>query len=209
MKDSNIIIFFMLPLLCIFCSGMAGAEPSIVSGGSLQDMYIEGTYYGRQNITFSLSAAKDNFVKTYSNGVVIIGEKEKGDVIYHFIDTNKRLITKISQGNLYRMGEFANWDNMVGLISLTPGAKPAQGESFDEQNECTFYNAGHEGKVRVCMNDLLHVPVYIEQNGVVVERTTRMEAHKSCPAAADLLRRYLEEKYRYVDADDDISTDAD
>lgn len=200
----------MISLLCIFFYGStAGAEPSVVSFGIPHNVYIEGTYYGRQEIRFSLSVGQDDFVKTYSNGIVILGKKEKGEAVYHFIDKNKKLITKVSQENLYRIGEFINWNSMVGLMNIKPGTQLVKEKVFDDKNACTLYQTEGEGKVRVCMNDSYHVPVFIEQNGVVVERTTRMEAHRAFLDGADLLDKYLREKYRYVDADDDISPDTD
>jgi len=200
----------VISLLCIFSYGSsAEAEPSIVSFGIPHDVYIEGTYYGQQEIKFSLSVAQDNFVKKYSNGIVILGKKAKGEVVYHFIDKSKQLITKVSQGNLYRIGEFINWNSMVGLINMKPGTQLAKEKVFDDKNACTLYQMEGEEKVRVCMNDSYHVPVFIEQNGVVLERTTRMEPYRAFLDGADLLDKYLKEKYRYVDADDDIAPDAD
>lgn len=188
---------------------MVGAQLSIASPGTPSDAYVEGTYYGSEKISFSLSVTRDNFIKTYSNGITIIGKKDNGEAIYYFINKNKKLITKVSQGNLYRVGEFTSWDSMVGLLNLKPGTKLVKDNQVDEKESCTLYHAEPESMVRICMNDALHVPVYIEQNGTVVERTTRIESFNSSLETTGLLAKYLKEKYRYVDADDDLSPDAD
>jgi len=206
----SIITLSVISLLSIFSyESTARAEPSIGSFGIPHDVYIEGIYYGQQEIRFSLSVAQDNFVKTYSNGIVILGKKQKGEVAYYFIDKNKKLITKVSQGNLYRIGEFINWNSMVGLINMKPGTQLSKEKVFDDKNTCMPYHTEGEEKVRVCMNDSYNVPVFIEQNGVVVERTTRMEPYRAFLDGADLLDKYLKEKYRYVDADDDIAPNTD
>ncbi len=201
--------FAMIALLCSAFYGNALAAEQSATASLPRDLYVEGTYYGSRTVTFSLSVAGDSFVKTYSNGVVIIGKKEKGAAFYYFIDKSKRLITKVSQENLYRVGEFTNWNNMVGLINLKPGSKLIKENETDKKHACTLYSVEHEEKTRVCMDDNLHIPAYIEQNGHVVERTTYMGPGRSYLDPADLPGKYLRENYRYMNADDDLSPDAD
>jgi|GEM_PF-6663413 len=199
---------FAIILSSTFCGGTCAAEQSAATSVHY-DVYVEGTYYGSPTVTFSLSAARDSFVKTYSNGVVIIGEKKNGETFYYFIDKNKRLITKVSQENLYRLGEFTNWNNMVGLINLKPGSKLVKENETDKKYACILYRVENEEKTRVCMDDNFHMPAYIEQNGRVVERTTYMGAGRSYSYPDDLPGKYLRENYRYVNADDDLLPDAD
>ena len=202
------IIVILIALLCsAFCGKALAAEQS-ATGGLPRDVYVEGTYYGSRTVTFSLSVAGDRFVKTYGNGLVIIGKKENGEAFYYFINKNKRLITKVSQENLYRIGEFTNWNNMVGLINLKPGSKLIKENGTDKQYACTLYHVENEDKSRVCMDDNLNMPVYIEQNGRVIERTTYMGPGRPYLYPDDLPGKYLK-NYRYVNADDDISPDAD
>ena len=199
----------MMALMCSTFCGNALATEQSVAVSIPHDVYVEGTYYGSPKVTFSLSVAGDSFVKTYSNGVVIIGKKENGGAFYYFIDKSKRLITKVSQGNLYRIGEFTNWNNMVGLINLKPGAKLIKENETDKERACTLYSVENEEKTRVCMDDNLHMPAYIEQDGRVIERTTYIGPGRSNSDADDLPGKYLRENYRYVNADDDLSPDAD
>ncbi|MGD0282792.1 MAG: hypothetical protein ABSB95_10560, partial [Dissulfurispiraceae bacterium] len=124
-------------------------------------------------------------------------------------DKNKKLITKVSQENLYRIGEFTNWNNMVGLINLKPGSKLIKENETDEKHTCTLFSVENEEKTRVCMDDKLHMPAYIEQNGRTIERTTYMGPGRSNSDTDDLPGKYLRENYRYVNADDDLSPDAD
>jgi len=199
----------MIALLCsTFCGNVLAAEQSVAVSVP-HDVYVEGTYYGSRTVTFSLSVAGDSFVKTYSNGVVIIGEKKNGETFYYFIDKNKRLITKVSQENLYRIGEFTNWNNMVGLINLKPGSKLIKENETDKKHACTLYSVENEEKTRICLDDNLHIPAYIEQNGHVVERTTYMGPGRSYSYPDDLPGKYLRENYLYLNADDDLSPDAD
>ena len=209
MKRSTIAMFLFFLSWIFFHAGMVRAEPSMASPVLPHDIYMEGTYYGKQGITFSLSVTRDNFVKIYSNGIVILGEKDKGEAVYYFINKNKKLITKVSQGNLYRIGEFGNWNSIVGLINLKPGTQLVKEKLFDDKKACMPYEVRGEEKIRVCMNDTYYVPIYIEQDGSVIERTTRLEPFGSSLDTADLLANYLREKYRYIDADDDIAPDAD
>ncbi len=198
-----------IALLCsAFCGNALAAEPS-AAAGLPRDLYVEGTYYGSRTVSFNLSVARDSFVKTYSNGVVIIGKKDNGEAFYYFIDKSKRLITRVSQENLYRIGEFTNWNNMVGLVNLKPGSKLIKENETDKKYACTLYRVGHEEKTRVCMDDNLHMPAYIEQNGHVIERTTYMGPGWSYLDMDDLPGKYLRENYRYVNADEDLSADAD
>jgi hypothetical protein len=199
----------MIAVLCSILCGNARAAEQSVAASVPHDVYVEGTYYGSRTVTFSLSVAGNSFVKTYSNGIIIIGRKEKGEAFYYFIDKNKRLITKVSQENLYRIGEFTNWNNMVGLINLKPGSKLVKENETDEKYACTLYNVENEDKTRVCMDDNLHIPVYIEQNGHAVERTTYMGPGRPYLDPDSLPGKYLSENYRYVNADDYISPDAD
>ncbi len=201
----------MIALMCnTLCGNTLAAEQSAALGIP-NDVYVEGTYYGSQTVTFSLSVSRDSFVKTYSNGVVIVGKKDNGESIYYFIDKSKRLITRVSQGNLYRIGEFTNWNNMVGLINLKPGAKLLKENETDTKHSCTLYSVENEERTRVCMDDNFHMPAYIEQNGRAMERTTYMGTGRgrldSDPD--DLPGKYLRENYRYVNADDDLSPYAD
>ena len=209
MNRSNVALQVISLLGILFYGGTGGTEPSMASPGLPHDVYVEGTYRGNQEITFSLSVAQENFVKIFSNGVVILGERENGEAVYHFIDNDKKLITKVSQRNLYRIGEFRDWDSMVRLIHLRPGTRLVQEKPSDDKKACTLYHVSDEEKIRVCMNDTYHIPVFIEQDGEVVERTTRIEPSASSLDAAGLLNKYLKEKYRYIDADDDISPDTD
>ncbi|MBF0505714.1 MAG: hypothetical protein HQL09_02660 [Nitrospirae bacterium] len=197
----------MIALLCgAFCGSTHAAEQSI---GVPHDIYAEGTYYGAETVTFSLAVAGDNFIKTYSNGTVVAGEKKNGEAVYYFINKNNRLITKVSQENLYRIGEFTNWNNMIGLINLKPGAILVKENKMDRQDACTFYSVENEGKTRACMDDNCHLPVYIEQNGRVIERTSHISPYRSPLDPAALIAEYLRGNYRFIDADDDISPDSD
>ncbi len=199
----------IIALLCsAFCGNTCVAEQSAATSVP-RDVYVEGTYYGSRTVTFSLSVAGDSFVKTYSNGLIIIGRKKNGEAFYYFIDKNKRLITKVSQENLYRMGEFTNWNNMAGLINLKPGSKLIKENETDKKHACTVYSVENEEKARVCMDDNWHMPAYIEQNGHVVERTTYLGPGRSYSGLDDLPGKYLRENYRYVNADDDLSPDSD
>ncbi len=199
----------MIALLCSAFCGSTFAEEQSAATSLPHDVYVEGTYYGSRTVTFSLSVAGDSFVKTYSNGVVITGKKENGEAIYYFIDKSKRLITKVSQENLYRIGEFTNWNNMAGLINLKPGSKLIKENETDEKHACALFSVENEEKTRVCMDDKFHMPAYIEQNGRLVELTTFIGQGRSKSDTDDLPGKYLRENYRYVNADDDLSPDAD
>ena len=98
---------------------------------------------------------------------------------------------------------------MVGLINLKPCSKLIKENETDKKHACTLYRVEHEEKTRVCMDDNLHMPAYIEQNGLVVERTTYMGPGRSYLDPDDLPGKYLRENYRYMNADDDLSPDVD
>src|SRR5208282_2846516 len=109
----------------------------------------------------------------------------------YFIDKSKKLITKVSQENLYRIGEFTNWNNMVGLINLKAGSKLTKDNELDKRHGCSLYSVENDEKTRVCMDDNFHMPAYIEQNRHVVERTTYMGPGRSFSDPGDLAGKYL------------------
>ena len=69
---------------------------------------------------FSVDVSQDRFIKTYNDGLTIIGVKVMDSVTYYIINSNKKAVLKVSQTNLYKTGQFFNWDSITGLVNL-PG----------------------------------------------------------------------------------------
>jgi len=207
MKNSRFVLTaFLGTLLASVAFGCAPAADKFAA--SSNGVYMEGTYFGEKTVTFTIAQTKNEFVKTYDNGIQIVGEKKKGDCVYYIIDTNKRLITKVSQSNLYRIGMFLDWNAMTGLINLMPGTKLMKERESDSGSACEWYRVENK-KTRICMNTEFNLPVAIEENGITVERTFRLEGSDSITSAESVVAKYLRQSYRFVDADEDISPDVD
>jgi hypothetical protein len=173
--------------------------------GALQ---IEGEYYGKETVAFSLLRAKDRFVKSYSNGVTIVGKKTSRGPIYYFVKNEGKLIIKVSQDNLYRIGEASNWETMTGLTRFPGDARLVKENKVDAAHACQWYKSD-KGKVRLCMNEEFRLPVYIEEKGRMVAYVKKMSSTKMSVDPEKVISGFLKNDYRFVNADEDISPDTD
>jgi hypothetical protein len=171
-------------------------------------VHAEGEYYGRETVAFSLLMTQDRFIKSYSNGITIVGTKTAQGPIYHFIKNDRKIIIKVSQDNLYRIGEMTNWETMTRLTRFIDGAGLMRESRTDAENSCRWYNAEKQ-KVRLCMNERFGLPVYVESKGKTIAHVKSMTYTKASVDPKAVVSRYLKDGYRFVDADEDISPDTD
>ena len=171
-------------------------------------VHVEGEYYGKPTIAFSLLMTKDRFVKSYSNGVTIAGTKTARGAIYYFVKYDGKLVIKVNQDNLYRIGEVSNWETMTRLTRFLYDAGLVKENGIDAEHSCQWYNAEKE-KVRLCINEEFRLPVYIESKGKLVAHVKKMNYTKAAVDPEKVVKDYLKNGYRLVDADEDISPDMD
>ena len=99
-------------LLSFFLIIIVGAHTACAASRQTA-VHVEGEYYGKPTIAFSLLMTKDRFVKSYSNGVTIAGTKTARGAIYYFVKYDGKLVIKVNQDNLYRIGEVSNPSSAV------------------------------------------------------------------------------------------------
>jgi len=178
------------------------------AAGPQDALQAEGEYYGRETIAFSLVVTQDRFIKSYSNGVTITGTKTAQGPIYYFVKSDGRLIVKVSQNNLYRIGEMTNWETMTRLTRFIDGAGLVRENRTDAENSCRWYSVEKE-KVRLCISERFRLPVYVESKGKTIAHVKKMSYTKASVDPRTVVDHYLKDGYRFVDADEDISPDTD
>ena len=194
-------------LLSFFLIIIVGAHTAC-AGSRQAAIQAEGEYYGKETVAFSLLMTKDRFIKRYSNGVTIVGMKTARATLYYFVKDSGKLIIKVSQDNLYRIGEVSNWETMTRLTRFLDDASLVKENRIDAEHSCQWYSAEKE-KVRLCINEEFRLPVRIESNGKTVAYVRKIKYTKAPVDPRKVVKDYLKNGYRFVDADEDISPDMD
>ena len=70
-------------------------------------------------------------------------------VTYYIIDNNKKAVLKVSQTNLYKTGQFFNWDSVTSLVNLPGDTSVAAGSR--SKGGCTIYDVADTG-VKLCVD---------------------------------------------------------
>ena len=175
------------------------------------NLSISGTYYsvepGKQK-NFSVDVSQDRFIKTYDDGLTIVGVKGMDLVTYYIINNNKKAVLKVSQPNLYKTGQFFSWDSITGLVNLSGDTHVT---AVDEAKDgCTMYNIADTG-VRLCVDVSHHIPLFMEQNGTMVARVSSVKSLSfDLKAKADsIILACQQQDYTFIDVDSDMDPDAD
>jgi hypothetical protein len=201
--------FCQLAVLCA-SSGYASSAP--LSLGDIVkppvNISISGYYYSNRQKSFSLHVSQDTFVKIYSDGVSILGIKRKDAPVYYLIDANKKTVLKVSQVNIYRIGQFFNWNTMTTLLDL-----PANTDVFPQnkmKDDCMMYNVA-KSDVELCVDGNHHIPINIVKDGITVARVVSVK-----PLGGDLKARVeamilecRQQHYNFLDVDSDIGPASD
>ena len=175
------------------------------------NLSLSGTYYsiepGKQKM-FSVDVSQDRFIKTYNDGLTIIGVKVMDSVTYYIINNNKKSVSKISQSNLYKTGQFFNWDTITSLVNLPGDTSVTAGSTA--KDGCTMYNIADAG-VRLCVDVSHHIPLLMEQNGTMVARVSSVKSLSfDLKAKADsIIVACKQQDYTFIDVDSDMDPDAD
>jgi hypothetical protein len=125
----------------------------------------------------------DDSVETYAF-------HDAGDAEFHMsiLDMKKRIHTRISRTNLYRIGNFTDWFNLghglrhpKGKYQLTSVAVPK--DVPKPLQSCTWYELSKgEHASRICWSTQSHVPMLIaSEDGKVIWRITGID-YKPIPA---------------------------
>ena len=175
------------------------------------NLTISGTYYsvepGKQKI-FSVDVSPDRFIKTYNDGITIVGVKDMDLVTYYIIDNNKKAVLKVSQTNLYKTGQFFNWDSVTSLVNLPGDTSVAAGSK--SKGGCTIYDVADTG-VKLCVDVSHHIPLVMEQNGTMVARVSSVKSLSfDIKAKADsIILACKQQDYTFIDVDSDMDPNAD
>ena len=175
------------------------------------NLSISGTYYsvepGKQKM-FSVDVSQDRFIKTYNDGLTIIGVKVMDSVTYYIINNNKKAVLKVSQTNLYKTGQFFNWDSITSLVNLPGDTSVTAGSKA--KDGCTIYNVADAG-VKLCVDVSHHIPLVMEQNGTMVARVSSVKSLSfDLKAKADsIILACKQQDYTFIDVDSDMDPDAD
>lgn len=172
------------------------------------NLSLNGVYYPDPRKNFSVDVSGDRFIKDYSDGTTIIGIRGQGETVYYIIDRKKQMVLKVSQTNLYRIGQFFNWETITSLTDLPADAAVIAGGKG--KDGCTLYAvAGSD--VELCVDGNHHVPVVMTKKGEDVARITSVK-----PLGYDLKARVdttllecRQRSYIFFDADSEIGPDAD
>ncbi|MFZ0928726.1 MAG: hypothetical protein WAN11_08995 [Syntrophobacteraceae bacterium] len=172
------------------------------------NLSISGTYHSDREKGFSVDVSPDRFIKTYSDGVTIIGIKGEDTPVYYIIDRNKKTVLKVSQTNLYKIGLFFNWNSMTTLVDL-PGNTVVTAQN-ETQDGCTVYLvAGVDAAL--CVDGNYHIPLRLSQRGADVARVGSVKPlHTDLKTTADSLTLTCrQDHYTFFDVDSDMAPDAD
>ena len=195
-------------ILLLLASLLAGAPEAHAAGDQPPALRVEGEHYGREPLAFQLLVTQNRFVKSYSNGVTITGVRTSQGPVYHFVREEGRLIIKMSQGNLHRIGEMSTWETMTKLTRFADRAGLVREDREDAARSCRWYRAREED-VRLCINERFNLPVYVENHGKLILRIGKMTPTNEPVDPTALVSRCLRKGYRFVDADEDISPGTD
>ncbi len=199
-------------VLAILCASPACASSATLAIGDIikppVNVSINGYYYSNQQKSFSLDVSQDRFVKVYSDGVSIVGIKGKDAPVYYIIDANNKTVMKVSQVNMYRIGQFFSWNTMTTLVDLpdTTAVIP-EGKIKDG---CTMYNVAKSG-VELCINDNYQIPITMLKNGIPVARVMSVKplSGNLATRADAMILECRQQHYKFLDVDSDIGPDSD
>ncbi len=211
---TSISAIFTVSLCCLSAflalAAHVSAEPLCISDIIKPpiNLSITGTYHSDREKAFSVDVSRDRFIKTYSDGVTIIGTRGEDTPVYYIIDKNKKTVLKVSQTNLYKVGLFFNWDSMTTLVDL-PGntVVTAQNETRDG---CTVYLvAGADATI--CVDGNYHIPLRMSQRGATLARVGSVKPLRSDlkTTADSLTLTCRQDHYTFFDVDSDMGPDAD
>ena len=175
------------------------------------NLSISGTYYSVEPSNpkiFSVDVSQDRFIKTYNDGLTIVGVKVMDSVTYYIINNNKKAVLKVSQPNLYKTGQFFNWDSITSLVNLPGDTSVAAGSKA--KGGCTIYDVADTG-VKLCVDVSHHIPLVMEQNGAMVARVSSVKSLSfDINAKADsIILACKQQDYTFIDVDSDMEPNAD
>ncbi len=175
------------------------------------NLSLSGTYYavetGKKKM-FSVDVSQDRFIKTYNDGLTIVGVKVMDSVTYYIINNNKKVVLKVSQTNLYKTGQFFNWD------SITELSQSARRYSCKRcgcgKGACTMYNVA-DADVKLCVDGSHHIPLVMEHNGTMVARVSSVKSLSfDLKAKADaIILACKQQDYTFIDVDSDMDPGGD
>lgn len=135
----------------------------------------------------------------------------EGEVEYYLIDHRKKVLMRIKQENLYRIGNFTSWDDLVHILS-----RPAGKYSLHSVDRAPGAFAGHACswmrlsaqsglEQDVCWSGALGIPLQIMQGSTMLWQVTSISTRR--------LRQEVwsvdVDGYTRVNADDDIDPSSD
>ena len=172
------------------------------------DISLSGYVYSDSKKTFSLDVSRDRFIKSYSDGVTIIGFKEGESAVYYLVDWNKKTVSKISQGNLYRTGQFFSWSSMTTLLDL-PG-NTAVVPHPEKAGDCASYQVAHSD-IELCVDESRHLLRKLTKRKETIAQVTSVkQLSKDLKNRSDaILRTCQEQHYNFLDIDAELSPEAD
>ncbi|MGA3114655.1 MAG: hypothetical protein ABSF90_09525 [Syntrophobacteraceae bacterium] len=172
------------------------------------NLSISGTYHSDLEKGFSVDVSPDRFIKTYSDGVTIIGIKGEDTPVYYIMHRNKKTVLKVSQTNLYKIGLFFNWNSMTTLVDL-PGNTVVTAQN-ETQDGCTVYLVPGVDAA-LCVDGNYHIPLRMSLRGADVARVGSVKPlHTDLKTTADSLTLTCrQDHYTFFDVDSDMAPDAD
>ena len=192
------------------CAALASSTPLRISDliKPPAGITVGGEYYSEPKKSFTLEVSADRFIKTYDDGVTILGMKDAQAPTYYFLNEHKKTLLKISQGNLYKIGQFFNWNTMTELVDLPAGAELTR--HAGKNDDCACYGvAGSD--TELCIDESRQMMCTLSEKGKLLARVTSFKppAHdlkERIEAVIDSCRR---RHYQLIDVDSDLAPDAD
>lgn len=172
------------------------------------DISLSGYVYSDGKKTFSLDVSRDRFIKAYGDGVTILGFKERESAVYYLVDWNKKTVSKISQGNLYRIGQFFSWSSMTTLLDL-PGTTAVVPRP-EKAGDCAHYQV-ENSDVELCVDESRHMlRKMTKKEQTIAQVTTVKQLSKDLKNRSDaIIRACREQHFNFQDIDAELSPDAD
>lgn len=212
MKNFGLVgVVVSLCLIAILCASICASSAQLSIGDIIKppvNISISGYYYSNQQKSFSLDVSQNRFVKVYSDGVSIVGIRERDATVYYIIDANKKTVLRVSQINIYRIGQFFNWNTMTTLLDLpiTTTVIP-QGKAKDN---CTMYNVAATD-IQLCVDGNHQIPINMMKNGTTVARVMSVKPlNGDLKARADaIILECQQQHFNFLDVDSDIGPDSD
>jgi hypothetical protein len=166
-----------LPALAFAASAHAAAKPlKWEDAFSLRDapkgVHLKASYVDGKGRSHELEVWRDGdrrILRRTDDKLDLFAEKTSGgEYAFRIVDRAKKRLIEVNRTNLYRIGVFADWSALAGMLTrpkgahtLRPGGRPKERTKIGECRWVRLEIQG-SGAQEICWSDRLKVPLLIQ-----------------------------------------------